>query len=292
MKERFSRNKVNLVIYPRGSSLNYREKPTTASRVLYNSKKNVSFGRTTGTWVKMSDGIWYQTVLNGVDKIAWVREDVIKLEKPTKDLDKSKAEVQSIVNKLVQNDIKVHESLLRSSALIESLKKQGRSFSIYEKQFKELWDRMESRQDAIKNSRAVRWKEGVKNWYNQFTGFVKNIFKRSSVGSVSGASIIIGVVVIALLNGAAWLIFRPKYINSTKDLKISGELESLLNQANPLMAERIKEDLERQIDQAFQTGVSRGEFGGSLKMIKNLAIGVGTFLVLDWGMRKMEKRKK
>jgi len=63
--------------YPKGTSVNVRTSPSTSASILFNVKKGIKAGVSTGVQQKMSDGVWYK--LNTAKGAGWVRNDVVTL---------------------------------------------------------------------------------------------------------------------------------------------------------------------------------------------------------------------
>jgi hypothetical protein len=72
------------------------------------------------------------------------------------------------------------------------------------------------------------------------------------IGSITG--VVIGAVIGAGLIVGAYFAFKPKYDESTADLKISKDLEAALATLTPEKAAEVKADLEKQIDTAYNQG--------------------------------------
>ncbi len=278
----FKSDRINKAAVPKGTSLNYREKPTTSSKILHTSQAGKFAGRTTGDYLDQSDGRWWQVILTGTNALAWVREDVTSFQKPPSDPALNEKDVQGIVDKLVNNDIEVYHSLLRSSALLKDAAAKGKDVSSFQKAHAQLNARLEARQDKIKNSKLLSWKEGIKKGYENlkksYINYVTSpeyhaaaMMNVYGIGSITG--VVIGAVIGAGLIVGAYFAFKPKYDESTADLKISKDLEAALATLTPEKAAEVKADLEKQIDTAYNQGKTDQFISTNLKWIGFAALG-------------------
>jgi hypothetical protein len=285
----FNKDYVNLITTAKNQAgLNYRSGPGTSYKNIGTAAYEKSFGRTSGNYYKMTDGIWYQVVLNDNKGYAYVRGDVTRLVVP-KDTPVTEAEGKKLVDQLVSNDIQVHESLIRSANLLNSVKAKGTNISSYQDKYKGLLTRLIRRQDKIKNSKILSWKTGFKKGMdNLVEGFKSYVLTHyglyiQGIGAITLVAIVIGAVAGAGLSVAAYFAFRPEYDESKTDLKISKELEEVLSKVDPVTAEKIKTDLEKQVDTAYNKGKTAGTFSGMFNIIKPIAFAALGF----WGITKL-----
>lgn len=285
----FNRDYVNLITTAKSQSgLNYRSGPGTSYKTIGTGAYGKSFGRTSGNYYKMSDGIWYQVILNGIKGYAYVREDVTKLVVP-KDTPVSDAESKKLIDALVNNDIQIHESLIRTANLLSTAKAKGAVVSAYEEKYKGLLTRLIRRQDKIKNSKILSWKTGLKKGMDKLVeGFKTYVLVNwgiyiKGIGAIPIVAIVVGAVAGAGLSVAAYFAFRPEYDESKTDLKLSKELEDILKKVDPVTAEKIKTDLEKQVDTAYNKGKTAGTFSGMFNVIKPIAFAALGF----WGVTKL-----
>lgn len=286
----------NKIVSPKGSGLNVRSGPGTNYRViLYVKNKEVtkgvpSAGRTTGDYEKKSDGIWYK-MLTTTNKVGWVRGDVIKFYTPKTTSKTYENSAQNVVDKLIESDLRVYSNLENAAVLIDQAKKKGKNVSKIEQTYSRLLNRLDKRQKKLKDSKLLKIKEKVLKGLD----WVKNIFKHyvfqrhgvyianiqedndNFIGALG--SMIVGGVIVGGLLATAYFVFRADYDESSEDLKISRELASLLESAEPEVAQKIREDLEKQIDKAGRSQYTRGRFKGGFNIIKTLGLAaVGLWL--------------
>lgn len=293
----FDKDKVNLIAYAKNQTgLNYRTGPGTNYKILGTAPYNKSYGRTTGNYYQMSDGIWYQVLLNGKDSYAFVRNDVTRLAKPTKNPVTS-SDSKKVIDGLVNNDMKINESLIRTANLLQSLKNKGVKTDSYNNEYKSLLNRYIQRQNKIKNSKILKWKTGLKRGYEKlsvgFKTFLSTQFgiNISGIGAIPIIAVVVSAVAGAGLAVLAYFAFKPEYDESKTDYKKIIELENVLNKVDPNTAGKIRQEIEKQIDTAYYKGETSGKFSGAFKIVKPLAMAFLGF----WGITKFldsQKNKK
>lgn len=271
---------INSKIFAKGSNVNVRAQWLTSAKII----KAVSNGALIGYLkrVMLVNGQalkWYEVSFTPEGKERYyVREDVATIsEPPVTAQTATNKDGNTVVQNLIRNDYNLFHGLLRINELIDSAKKKGKDVSAYESQLKQLAARYTSRQNELKNSTALKIQTGFNSAYT----WMKDKFT-SLVSGIGYAQIIIPVAAALVGAGAAVAIyytFKPKYDESTKDLKVSKDLEDLLSKAEPETATAIKADLEKQIDTAYNQGKTDGAFnilGMSLKQV--FFIGAGIFV--------------
>jgi hypothetical protein len=290
----FDQNFVGLEVYPKGSSVNVRKSMSTNDPILFTKKAGELVGLTTGAYAKMSDGKWI-LIKSGTIQ-GYVREDVVNLVKPktvTKD------DSLTVIQKLVESDKAIYNSLQKIDILIQALKIQKKDTTASEKLLNNLATRLQTRQDDIKKSNVVKWTAGYNKVMNEAKEAVKkaysggDILNHIPIGNISGvpAIIIISVVAGGLLTAAAYFVFKPKYDESTADLKISKDLENLLAKTDPVTAKKITDNLEKQIDTAYNQGKTDGTFGGIFKTILPIAGLIAGYFLISSFVRTQSNKK-
>jgi hypothetical protein len=298
MASGFNKNSINLIAAPKGDSLNYRSAPNTTASVLHNSKKGFSAGRTSGDFYGMPDGIWWAVVLNSNGQTAYVREDVTTFIKPSSNPTITDTQAQGIVNDLVKSDVEIFHALLRCNALITAAKNKNLNVTALQTQYTTLLTRLNARQSKIKTSKLLSYKTGLKKGYESLSeGFVKGMTTPAYYGGIiygigSVAAVVIGAIIGAGLAVGIYYAFKPSYSESQADLKVSSDLEKALSTLTPDEANKVKADLEKQIDDAYNAGSTDGTFGGIMKIAKPVLIGVGGFLLVSYLIRLTQPRNK
>lgn len=266
-----------LIVIPKGSSTNVRALQNTTSKIVYTLKAGSQLIATGGV-TSMADGKWYQVTVNSTTH-GYVREDVVILLKPE--------DSEKIIQLLVKSDQQVFEGLARVSNLLLAAKTKGKNIQAQLDKFSQLGARLSARQNALKSSSLLKVQTGIKKAYtavvNKMKSLISAIFGVGDGGVVSiPLSVVIIVTAAATLatTAALYYTFKPKYDESSTDLKMTTELEKALAMLEPNEAKKLKEDLEKQVDDAYNDGKKDGSFGGLGSILLYTAIGVGTFLVI------------
>lgn len=284
----------NKVVYPLYSVVNVREKPSIESPNIQTVKMNVAVGRTTGTEFKMKDSSWYQVLFSAKvnnHEYGYVKANSVKLVEGKNDISQKQAE--TLVNSLIENDKKIYSSLLKSANILNSLKSKGINTTAYDTKFKTLLDRHTERQDKIKTSKLLSWKAGLDNTMKSLTDGFKTYLSWKfgiNIGVIPVAAVVVGAVIGGGLATAAYFAFRPDYDESKTDLIISSELEEALSKVTPETAIKIKAGLEKQVDDAYNSGKTAGSFSGMFSIIKPVAIGLLGFFAIQKFLQSQNKK--
>ncbi len=301
----YSASILSLSVYPKNSSVNVRKTPSTSAVVLLVAPVGKIIGTTTGNFQKQSDGHWFAVLMQGAKTEAWVREDVVTCKNskgnvvnitfnavatPANTSNVSLDDAKSVVNNLVQTDQKVQESIMRSLLLASNSKQKGKNVDTQLSEINTLQKRLNARQNALKTSTLLKVNTGVSGFYTKMTDKIKSIWSSlKGFGEPLTITVGTGVVIgVSFLVGAAsayllYQTFKPKYSESTVDLKMSEDLERALSSVEPEVAASIRADLEKQIDKAYNQGKENASFFGLGKTVKYVcfaAIGfVGLMIV-------------
>lgn len=263
--------------------VNVRSSASTSSSIIAKLRKGDMLPMQT-TAYKDGSYLWYGVkTLTG--KVGYVREDNAKTVYLKNDAP-SKEATQTLVNNIVANDRKVYDSLLVLSNLIATQKKAGCNVSKYEAKFKELNEKLAERQAALKNNSS--WFGSVKTDASGVWSKMKDAYN-SLVASISGVGaipVIIAVVAVAALvvgstaTIAVYFALKPKYDESKKDLQETDELKEAVAKLSTEKGKKLLDDLEKQVDDAYNDGKTDGQLGGMFSIIKPLAIGALGFVLV------------
>lgn len=179
-------------------------------------------------------------------------------------------DTEEMLNALVENDQQLYVNLEYSRKLFDEIVSSGRSFSPEALNgFIELQNSYKERQSALKNSKAIK----TKNWVGDKISRFKSWLGLGGLGAIPIIPVAIGGIALVGASIILYYTFGPRYTKSTQDLKISDDLKLALSMVSPEMAERIKADLESQVDTAFVTGKNRGAIDSLLNTGKWVLIG-------------------
>ncbi|MDR2926929.1 MAG: hypothetical protein LBV41_01810 [Cytophagaceae bacterium] len=238
-----------------------------------------------GTAVGMSNGrVWYDVVNGKSTGYKWyeidgktkgfIRTDLATLtgksvaeQRPViKDAD---AEAQKELDAIVAQDKETMNNLNTAAAMIEKLKVKGQNTAKSAGILTAIMMRLQERQEAMKKNSSVKVKET-----NSDTGAwasVKKFFGFSGLGVIP----IVVIIVVAVVAGAgttALVLTKPWKNQSNIDLKESRELKTLLENADPVVAQKIREDIKTQLVDAYTTGNRQGSVSGFLSVGKYVLI--------------------
>ena len=272
---------------------NLRSEPSTASRVVTQVARGDSVG-VMRAWIQRSDGIWFR--VEGVAD-AWVRSDIVT-NVPVKPVGNVTNDMgNSLVQKLIANDLKLFHRLLVMADQITGLELKGVDTGVFEMQFSRINREYSGRQEKIKNSKLVSFQLKVAKGFEE----LKNQF--STRGPVDTFNLlfpkIFGLPLVPLAIGGVvglatgvtlYFVFKPDFDASERNLVESKQLKALLDKASPEVAEKIRKDLEAQIDAANRAGITKGTFGTFFNIGKFL-LPVGLTLLAIKFLPQLSKNK-
>ena len=109
---------------------------------------------------------------------------------------------------------------------------------------------------------------------------------------ITGSALAIGAVSALVGAAALYYVFKPDYDDSKKDLKVSYNLKKLLDSAEPEVAKQIEQDLEKQIDDAYNQGKTDQWFSGIGSMLKYAAIIGGTIYIVPKAISAIQEHNR
>jgi uncharacterized membrane protein len=280
----FFKNAVNrLVVAKVGKTVKaystYRGNGNTLYMALGNSQR-LSFGRATGKTVKADDGSnWYQiTLYKSVQgaTTAYVSMNDVLLYPVATDSISTPLDGEKVLKDLIVRDQQVSKNLILATAQVSQMK-PGTNRTNAERVITALAAKLKVRQDHIKESGLVKFQEATTSAMDSIKDFFGIGFIVTVPTAIAAGSLIAVGVGAAI---ALYFVFKPSYDESKTDLKISKDLAKLLEKEDPVVAQKIKDDIEKQIDDAYNQGNTDGTFGGMFEIIKPLAYAaVGFYLV-------------
>jgi len=294
---------INKVVQAKNAEINVRAFPSTqaktssgASNILFTAKKGEPVGRSSGQYYNAEGKMWvvvnlYKTVKLGTTdrKYGYVAFDVAQFFTPT-DNKVAESNAKSLMDSLVANDKKLYTQLLKLAYLIKVAKDKKLNVTAIETKYNALLKVYLARQNRVKSSSLLK----TESWSDNTLDKIKSYFGIGEL--VTGTVIAIAVGAILLVGaGSTALIyyaFKPDYDAGVENLKVSSELETALSKLTPAESAKVKADLEKQIDDAYNQGKtdeSGLNLGGNLKTI--LLVGAGAFLVMQLGSKSKSKSK-
>jgi len=235
---------------------------------------------------------WY-ALMDPKGQVVYVRKDLLAFYSIINTAKYSAKDLDTFLTSLRQVNQSVYLRVLQCANLLAQAKKKGINTTKYDAQFLALNQRLAVRQAEMSESKLFKSKTGFNtSWtdafkvYKAFLSGLHGTDGTESPSQVGLAPVIIAAVCIAILAGTAltgyaiYQIWKPKYQQSTTDLKISDTLKKALEKLTPGEKHDVVKDLENQIDDAYSQGQSDSKWNGILGMAKPMIIGVvGLFIV-------------
>lgn len=260
----------------------------TLYMALGNAQK-VSFGRATGKAVKADDGSkWlqltlYKSVMGATT--AYVSLNEVMLFKPDSNNVSTPLDGEQVLKTLIETDQEVSKNLILATAQVSQMK-PGTKRTNAERTINALASKLKVRQDHIKDSGLVKFQEATSSAFDSIKDFFGIGFVITVPTAIAAGSLL------AIGAGAAialYFVFKPSYDESKADLKISNDLAKLLEKEDPVVAQKIKDDIEKQIDDAYNRGNTDGTFGGVFSVVKPLLWGGAGIWLLFNGKELFQK---
>lgn len=282
---------VGKTVVTKGTNINIRSGASTASSVIKNvAASGTALGKATGrVWYDTNPAYkWYE--VDG-SPYMYIRNDLAtltgeaKATASTTTAKSSDAEAQQMMDEIVSQDKETMNNLNNAAAMIEQLKAKGVSTTASANKLTVIFNRLQERQEAMKKTTWGKVKDTISNAW----GSVKNFFGFSGLG-VLPVVIIAGVALVAGAGATALVTLKPWKNQSTIDLKESKELKNLLDNADPVVAEKIRTDIKEQLVDAYTTGNRQGSFSSVWNIGKYVFAGVLALWLVPKAMDMLNKR--
>ena len=246
-------------ILTKGTNVNLRSEPNTASKVIATvAASGTEIGKYAKYYANDSSNFmykWYE-FSGGKYGNGWIRNDLATLTTTTSTTPAAKnddAEAQQLLDDIVAQDKETMNNLNNAAALIETLKTKGVSTTASANRLTAIFTRLQERQEAMKKTTWGKVKDTISNAW----GSVKKFFGFSGMG-ILPIVIIAGIALVAGAGTTALVMIKPWKNQSNIDLKESRELKELLENADPVVAQKIREDIKTQLVDAYTTGNRQG----------------------------------
>lgn len=273
-------NNINKVVFSRtGGVLNVRETPSTSKPPLLVLQPGQPAGRTTGNYLTMQDGNWYQVSLIkpvGNNNYGYVRQDVIRFENPPQS-PIAESNAQKLLNNLVETDKENFARFYVIAAQLAAAQKKGINITAQKQRLTALVNKFIQRQRKLQNSNLVKASLATTDFINKLKGFV-------GIGEVViGTGVVIGVSVAAgaALAAAAYYAFKPDYDQAYADKRAAIALEDVAAKLSPQDYAALKEKVAKEISEAYNQGKSDGSTSGGFTVVKYLAVAFLGFMAVD-----------
>lgn len=252
------------IVLTKGTNVNIRTGPGTN----YSIQRTIAAsGTTVGTctdrvWNDNDPNYkWYEVSSPPLTTNSFIRSDLATLSTATTTTTTSSntknddAEAQQLLDEIVSQDIETMNNLNAVAALISTLKAKGIATTVSENKLNSIFTSLQERQEAMKKTTWGKVKDTISNAW----GSVKNFFGFNGMG-ILPILIIAGIALVAGAGTTALIVIKPWKNKSNIDLKESKELKALLENADPVVAQKIREDIKSQLVDAYTTGTRQGTF--------------------------------
>lgn len=269
----------NKSVYPKGTSLNIRQSPSTTGTILITVPGDTYIGTVLGEWTGRDELGYKWYVIKLVQPIngkasGSVREDVIKfntatipdLPNNTNDDTAYISATEKLVRNVVAIDVVIYKRLVLIYAQLKKAEALGVDITKQMAVFNLLLQKYKVRQQMIKEQEGLTTNIPAYPLYQ----WISDKFGLGAVQiplAVILVGVAIGTLVIAYaLEGK----FTPAAKGQADDLKITGEFQKFFDLLPVDAQAKIKADLEQQLKDAYDKGAS------------DSSMGIGD--ILKWGM--------
>ena len=266
----YSFGDVGMNMFTKGTSVRLRSEPNTTSAVLRTvAASGTQIGTSTGFYHNAADFYKWHEYRNG-SETGWIRGDLVTAAAASSSgsgVKSDDTEAQQLLDEIIAQDKETMNNLNTAAALIETLKTKGVSATTSANKLAAIFNRLRERQEAMQKTTWGRVKDTVSNAW----GSVKSFFGFSGLGIVP----LVVVAVVAVVAGAgttALVMIKPWKNQSNIDLKESKELKELLEKADPVVAQKIREDIKTQLVDAYTTGNRQGSLSSIMSIGKYVLI--------------------
>lgn len=273
----FDSKYTNKSVYPNSASVNVRKEPSTKSDIV--SVKTGYVGRTSGAYLKMSDGIWFQVNFeNKIDPLVtqgYVRSDVVNFKEPSNN--SSTVNAQAMLNKLIESDKNIYTTLVKLAPVVKQLRSNNMIDNNTLMLYKGLLQRLYERQQAFVKTKLVKYQTGQLKGYEKEKQDLAEVWEAIGIAPLV-VGIIIGAIVIASAATACYYAFKPNYEDSKADFILSKQLdETLKKKLTSAEYAQLKKEGEKNVDDAYNSGKSEGK----VSLVAKIGAFLGAFWVVD-----------
>lgn len=271
-------------IVTKGTNVNIRSQPNSVnSKVLRTvAATGTVVGKCSGrVWADTDPKYkWYEIDATPPALLSYVRNDLANLTGtalpiPTAKPASDDQEAQKLMDEIVAQDKETMNNLTSAAASIEQLKAKGVNTATSASKLTIIFGRVQERQEAMKKTTWGKVKDTISNAW----GSVKRFFGFSGLG-ILPIIIIAGIALVAGAGTTALVLLKPWKNQSTIDLKESKELKSLLDNADPVVAQKIRTDIKDQLVDAYTTGNRQGKISSFWNISTYITVGLLGFMLI------------
>lgn len=228
-------------------------------------------GISTGYYTSSDNMIWTQCVIN--NKLIFAPSVYFGKETFSS---KYKSKAQSILNNLIQNEIKIYQNLLLGSEMINIAERKGIDVSKEKNELKNICTRFELvQQDIAKFTTENKTYSPILITNNLERIRLGLDLTNNGIGIATTTIIIISALVTLVTSSLAWYIFYNDNITAKSDVKKSKELNKIIGDK---LDDKTKTELYDFIDkyaESYYKSAVRTMKGQNLSTILKIVLGVG-----------------
>lgn len=235
------------------------------------STTKIYCGISTGYYTSSNNIIWTQCIIN--NKLIFAASVYFGNETFAS---KYKSKAQTILNDLIQNEIKIYQNLLLGSEMINIAERKGIDVSKEKNELKNICTRFELAQQDISKFTTEN------NTYSPI--LITNNLERirlgldltnNGIGIATTTIIIISAVVTLVTSSLAWYIFYNDNITAKSDVKKSKELNKIIgDKLDDETKTELYDFIDKYADSYYKSAV-RTMKGQNLSTILKIVLGVG-----------------
>lgn len=275
--------------------------PALNSVELLRVKKGVAIGRASGTHFTMSDGLWYQVNLNalsggktsGYVKAFYNGAPNVEISGAPAASPAAEQSAQALADDIIKMDRLTFENLVKSYKHCQAIQKNGKKPPAdILKKMAEVYNSLGDRQEKLKNMSGTSYRTAALKDQQASAGMYSMLSNARSIRGVGWIQLVVILVVFIIGAASAVAVYysiKPDYTDAKADLKISTDLEKALATLSPESAQNVRDNLEQQIDNAYNQGKTDNKFSDFFSFSglgKTALFGVLGFVGLKALMKK------
>lgn len=272
---------TNKGAFSKSGLIDVRETASSAAKVIYQTSDFA--GILTGKYLWRSvEGTWYEVIALSTNYLyGYVldRDVDIKIVNPIQ-----YNTSQGIITQMIENDKQSLTNLLICAQYCKLLSEKGYNVTTYMSQIKNTYLSLYNRNQKLKKSPGFSDKTYGTNTLTSYAPALTSIVNNPSIGLILTTGAIVAIIIAAVVAGAVatavYYGFKNESENAERDLKISDDLKSVLENVDPEVRQRILSDLENQIDEAYKAGKRSGLSWWDI--IKYGGVAFGTFFIVRY----------
>ena len=257
-------------------AVNIRTNPGTGSQVVLTASNGMTFGTVVGLWHTRVNGYsWYVIIPTFTTryKYLYVASGLFKVRPTPKPTAQS---TQKLINDTLRNDAEAVKRIInvqiRALQMLRNSQTDRKTFESFSRSAETVTKTALRHQRMIQQyNKYLAVKETLSTMLDKIGLAAVPLIVVVALSAVAGASIV------ALL----YYIFKPAYNESVANLHISDKLAKALSTLPDSDRQQVINDLENQIDRAYNQGRTDQAFASVGSVAKYALVGVGIYMLLN-----------